>query len=132
MAGRLAPPWQPAAMEVLWEPLPHRLSRAEAEAISFYSYPPRRELVYADEPALGRLPFLERLGLEVYHDRAFRFSWQTRARPGVEVVVVWAHRFADERALTAVASACTVVTEDGTLPPALARWAALRGSTLQR
>ena len=56
----------------------------------------------------------------------FTFVWKAGAGTGVETTVVWARRNAGERALTPVASAATVVTPDGTLPPALQKWADLR------
>ncbi|HLE60169.1 MAG TPA: CAP domain-containing protein, partial [Thermoanaerobaculaceae bacterium] len=42
LSGRLARPWQPEVVEVLWEELPRPLSDAQLHAIRAYGYPERR------------------------------------------------------------------------------------------
>ncbi len=84
--------------------------------------------VRGDAPGVGPLGFSRRDDAAVLQldGDAFTFVWKAGAGPGVETTVVWARRSAGERALTPVAAAATVVTPDGTLPPALQKWADLR------
>ncbi len=130
-AASLPTSWHVQAVEVLWEPLPAPLSVARANAIGSYRYPPRRAITFlhrgstaavrtgGDSAASGELVETSRGG--------FSFRWATGPEPGVEVLVVWASRGANQRELIAVATAAVVVTADGTLPPELGRWVELRG-----
>ena len=131
IAGALANPWQVAAVELLWEAPPRPLTREAANRIRSYGYPPRRGMFFVGDglPGLGSPGRLH----TVRTDRSGRFSfaWRTGATPGVELAVVWA-RHGGGSELTAVALGGTVVTLDGVLPPALARWAALRGPVAAR
>ncbi len=127
LGGRLARPWRPTGVEVLWEPLP--VPRAPGTPpVRTYAYPPVRSFTSGGDSGLGPLGFTrpdDAAALKLDSD-GFSFVWKAGAGPGVEITVVWARRNAGERALTPVASAATVVTPDGTLPPALQKWADLR------
>jgi uncharacterized protein YkwD len=127
LGGRLARPWRPTGVEVLWEPLPAPRAPG-APPVRTYAYPPVRSFTSGGDSGLGPLGFTrpdDAATLKLDGD-GFTFAWKAGAGPGVEITVVWARRNAGERALTPVASAATVVTPDGTLPPALQKWAALR------
>lgn len=125
VGGRLAEPWQVAAVEVLWRPLPRPMTPAEVERIASYGYPPRRSITYSNEPSLGRFARGESTGLEVHGNGSFYFTWATGPEPGLEVLVVWARTAPGQRSLTPVAASCTVVTSDGLMPPELVPWAAM-------
>jgi uncharacterized protein YkwD len=121
LEGRLARPWRPVALEVLWEKLPHALTYSEARAIRSYGYPPRRAMFNANQPADGSgaqaslAPFsADRLG-------GFSFRWPTGPHEGVEIVVLWA-RHDNNRELVPVAASATVVTGTAGLPPELEYW----------
>ncbi|MBI4915410.1 MAG: hypothetical protein HY825_06135 [Acidobacteria bacterium] len=127
LGGRLARPWRPTGVEVLWEPLPEPRAPG-TPPVRTYAYPPVRSFTSGSTSGLGPLGFTrpdDAASLKLDGD-AFTFVWKAGAGPGVETIVVWARRNASERALTPIASAATVVTPDGTLPPALQKWAALR------
>jgi hypothetical protein len=93
LEGRLARPWRSAAMEVLWEGLPHALTDSEARAIRSYGYPPRRAM----------------------------FSANTGPHQGVEIVLPWA-RFDNSRELVPAAVSAAVVAGTAGLPPELECW----------
>lgn len=127
LGGRLVRPWRPTGVEVLWEPLPAPRAPG-APPVRTYAYPPVRSFTSGGDSGLGPLGFYrpdDAAALKLDSD-GFTFVWKAGAGPGVETTVVWARRNAGERALTPVASATTVVTPDGTLPPALQKWADLR------
>jgi len=125
VGGRLTEPWEVAAVEVLWQPLPRPMTPAQVERISSYGYPPRRSITYSNQASLGRFATGDSAGLEVHGKRGFYFTWVTGPEAGLEVIVVWARATPGQRSLTPVAASCTVVTADGIMPPALASWAAL-------
>jgi hypothetical protein len=119
LSGHLAWPWQLAAVEVQWEPPPTPRSRADLQATAGYSYPPQRSFTQVagrsgDESRLR----VDRLG-------TFTYRWVAGPRPGVELVVVWAHPDTGSSDLIPVALSATVVTGDGRSTPALAPWLAL-------
>jgi uncharacterized protein YkwD len=125
LEGRLARPWRPAALEVLWEELPHPLTDGEARAIRSYGYPPRRAMFNANQPtdepgAQARLALFtaDRFG-------SFSFRWPTGPHEGVEIVLLWA-RYDNNRELVPVAASATVVTGTAGLPPELECWRTLR------
>ena len=127
LRGRLARPWQPTGIEVLWEPLPTRRG-PDAAPVRTYTYPPVRSMTFDSSPGVSLLGFPRADGSTVLeiNDHTFSFAWKVGPAPGVETTVVWARPSAAERTLTPLAAATTVVTSDGTLPGALACWAALR------
>jgi uncharacterized protein YkwD len=125
LEGRLARPWRPAAVELLWEGPPHPLTDSAARAIRSYGYPPRRAMFGANRPegepgAQPRIaPFTaDRFG-------TFSFRWSTGPHEGVEIVLLWA-RYDDNRELVPVAASATVVTGTAGLPPELECWRASR------
>jgi uncharacterized protein YkwD len=129
LSGRLAKPWQPVAVKVLWEALPHPLTDVEARAIRSYSYPPSRAVYLANRPAgsgtgtadawPARGPIVAPFGVDAR--RAFSFQWSTGPHEGVEYVLLFArHKNAAEA--VPVAASATVVFERASLPPALAFW----------
>ncbi|MEW6335774.1 MAG: CAP domain-containing protein [Acidobacteriota bacterium] len=125
LAGRLAAPWRPAAVEVLWEPLP--AERADtAPPVRVYGYPTPRYVSFVRVSNGSQQPSPIPEDLVVGPDDAFQFTWRTGPEPGVEVIVVWARRRASEVKLTPVAAAAVVVTPDAALPPNLRAWADLR------
>jgi uncharacterized protein YkwD len=127
LGGRLARPWRPTGVEVLWDPLPEPRAPG-TPPVRTYAYPAVRSFTSGGDSGLGPLGFYrpdDAATLKLDGD-GFTFVWKAGAGPGVETTVVWARRNAGERSLTPVASAATVVTPDGTLPPALQKWAALR------
>jgi hypothetical protein len=125
LEGRLASPWRPAAVELLWEGLPHALTDSEARAIRSYRYPPRRAMFNANQP--GGEPGSQAPSAPFTADRlgSFSFRWSTGPHEGVEIVLVWA-RYGSNRELVPVASSATVVTGTAGLPPGLECWRALR------
>ncbi len=125
LGGRLARPWRPTGVEVLWEPLPAPRARRPAGAPLRVPAGPfvhvRRRL------GVGPLGFSRRDGAAVLQldGDGFSFVWKAGAGPGVERP--WCGPAGlPASALTPVASAATVVSPDGTLPPALQKWADLR------
>lgn len=137
LEGKLRPPWRPAAAKLLWEPLPERMSGAQASSIRAYGYPPGRAIfpangTWGEEPAAGagRLQGSIRPSLagdapfSVDRFGHFSFRWTTGARDGVELVVVLATD-GTRRDLVPVAVSATVITATGALPPALAVWRGL-------
>lgn len=129
-AASLPSPWQPRAVEVLWEPLPTPLTAAQADAITSYRYPPRRAITFLQRGRLGasRPGSDSAASGELAEESRGRFSfrWATGPQEGVEILVVWASRTSTQRDLVAVAAAAVVVTQDGTLPPELGRWVEFR------
>lgn len=128
-AGFLPPPWQAQAMEILWEPLPAPLTAAQANALSSYSYPPRRDIAFLQRErrgVLGAGSFPRAAGrLSVEGRGQFSAHWTTGPQEGVEVMLLWAS-LGGRRELAAIAATAVVVTRDGTLPPGLGRWVELR------
>lgn len=128
--GSLPSPWRPRAVEVLWQALPTPLTTEQATAISSYSYPPRQAISFLAPPGAGS-PRISAQGAGGALTRAagnrFSFRWTSRPHPGVEVLILWASRGSAPTPLVAIAATAVVVTEDGTLPPELARWVELRG-----
>jgi uncharacterized protein YkwD len=125
LTGRLASPWRPAAVEVLWEPMPGPRGATD-QPVKAYGYPPARQVTFVRVSNGLRQPDPTPGDLEVGPDSTFSFAWRTGPEPGVEVVVVWARRRASEVTLTPVAAAAVVVTPDSSLPPNLQPWADLR------
>jgi hypothetical protein len=130
LSGRLPRPWEAGALEMLWERLPHPLTDAELRTIRAYAYPPRRAMVYANppsgEPAAPGMPTgreASTIAPPFAVDRRgnFSFGWTTGPHEGVEIVLVWARRGA-EQPYVPVAASATVVVETGQLPPELAFW----------
>jgi hypothetical protein len=129
LSGRLAKPWQPVAVQVLWETLPHPLTDAEVRAIRSYSYPPARAVYLANRPAgsgIGavdaspaRGPIVAPFGVD--KRGAFSFRWSTGPHEGVEYVLLFA-RYKNAAEAVPVAASATVVLERVNLPPALAFW----------
>jgi uncharacterized protein YkwD len=123
LSGRLTKPWQPEAVEVLWEELPRPLPDAQLRTIRAYGYPQRKATFEATRVAApeGTAAFtVDRLG-------AFRFRWSAGPHEGVEIVLLWA-RHGQDRQLVPVVASATVVVETGELPPELAFWQGLRSS----
>ena len=124
LSGRLAKPWQPEAVEVLWEELPRPLSDAQLRTIRAYGYPQRRATFQANQtvgPESTAAFAVDRLGV-------FRFRWSAGPHEGVEIVLLWA-RHGHDRELVPVAASATVVVGTAELPPELAFWQGLRSST---
>ncbi len=125
LTGRLVPPWRPAAVEVLWEPLP--AERADTEQpVRVYGYPTPRYVSFVRVSNGLQQPSTIPEDLVVGPDDTFQFTWRTGPEPGVEVIVVWARRRASEVKLTPVAAAAVVVTPAAAFPPNLRPWADLR------
>ena len=126
LSGRLARPWQPEAVEVLWEKLPRPLPDAQLRAIRAYGYPQRKatfQVNRAVAPESTPAFTADRLG-------ALRFHWSAGPHEGVEIVLLWA-RHGNDRQLVSVAAAATVVVGTAELPPELAFWQGLRSSPTQ-
>ena len=125
LEGRLVRPWRPAAVEVLWDKLPHALTDSEARAIRSYGYPPRRAMFNANQPEgeSGSQPRIAPFTAD--GSGGFSFRWSTGPHEGVEIVLLWA-RYANNRELVPVAASATVVTGTAGLPPELECWRALR------
>lgn len=122
LSGRLAKPWQPEAVEVLWEELPRPLSDSQLRAIRSYGYPERRAMFDANRSTAPA-------GTAFSEDRsgAFRFRWLAGPHEGVEIVIVWARHGSNRELLPAAASA-TAVVGTAKLPPELGLWQGLRSS----
>ncbi len=129
-SAEFPPPWRAQAVELLWEALPAPLTAAQANAISSYSYPARRDIAFLQRERRGVLatgsPPLTGVSWSIDGRGRLSFLWITGVQEGVEILLVWAST-AVRRELTAVAAAAVVVTRDGTLPPELGRWVELRG-----
>ncbi|MCX7894740.1 MAG: CAP domain-containing protein [Thermoanaerobaculum sp.] len=105
--GKLEPPWQAAAVEVLWEPLPTPGSHQGAAS---YGYPARRAW-------FSRVEYLPASRVSVAG--AFtvqpggRFSFPTAAgpHPGVELVLLWARKPGDWAVYPVALSGCVVVDQ---------------------
>lgn len=120
LSGRLAKPWQPEAVEVLWEELPRPLSDPQLHAIQSYGYPERRAMFYANRsvaPAATPAFTEDRFG-------SFRFRWPAGPHDGVEIVLLWA-RHGSNRQLVPAAASATVVVGTAKLPRELAIWQGL-------
>lgn len=126
LSGRLARPWQPEAVEVLWEKLPRPLSDAQLRTIRAYGYPQRRATFHVNRavaPESTAVFTVDRLGV-------LRFRWSAGPHEGVEIVLLWA-RNGHDRQLVVVAASATVVVGTAELPPELAFWQRLRSSPTQ-
>jgi uncharacterized protein YkwD len=124
LSGRLAKPWQPEAVEVLWEELPRPLSDAQLRAIRAYGYPERRSMFHANRSSTPN----STPAFTVDGFGSFRYRWTTGPHEGVEIVLLWA-RHGVGRQLVPVAVSGTVVVAKAELPPELALWQGLGGST---
>ena len=124
MTGRLRKPWQPAAVEVLWEELPHARTAAELRNVHAYSYPPRRVAFFVADRGANFGTGMPAASAALDKFGTFTFRWQTSGFEGVEVAIVLA-RNGSGRDLVPAAASATVVTTSGSLPPALERWRAL-------
>jgi uncharacterized protein YkwD len=123
LSGQLLRPWQPEAVEVLWEKLPRPLSDAQLRALRAYGYPQRRATFQANRavgPESTAAFTVDRFG-------AFRFRWSAGPHEGVEIVLLWARHGHDRQSIPVAASA-TVVVGTAELPPELAFWQGLRSS----
>ncbi|MBP1620352.1 MAG: hypothetical protein H6Q02_1119 [Acidobacteria bacterium] len=125
LAGAVVPPLEVAAIEVLWLPLPAGRP-AGATPVRSYGYPPGRAMYSASAQRSVRPGEARPDTLETDASGRFTFSWRTGPHEGVELLVVWAGRRRAGSRLEPVGLGATVVTADGSLPPALAAWAALR------
>jgi len=124
LSGRLAKPWQPEAVEVLWEELPRPLSDAQLRAIRAYGYPERRSMFRVNRSSTpNSMPAFTVDGFG-----SFRYRWTTGPHEGVEIVLLWARR-GEGRQLVPVAVSGTVVVAKAELPPELAIWREINGST---
>jgi uncharacterized protein YkwD len=127
LSGQLLRPWQPEAVDVLWEEMPHPLSDAQTRGIRTYGYPKRRAIFYSNRstPPGTTPPFtVNTLG-------TLGFRWFTAPHEGVEFALLLARRVSDGE-LVPVAASATVVLATGTLPPELAFWRGLGASPAQR
>lgn len=125
LTGRLLAPWRPAAVEVLWEPMPAPRGATE-QPVKAYGYPTPRYVAFVRVSNGLQQPSPIPEDLEVGPDDTFTFTWRTGPEPGVEVIVVWARQSASEVKLTPVAAAAVVVTPGAALPSNLLPWASLR------
>jgi uncharacterized protein YkwD len=125
LEGSVAPPLEVAAVEVLWQPLPEARP-ADAGPVRAYGYPPSRAMFAAPAQRSVRLGAGAVEALVTDRGGRFAFTWRTGPHEGVELAVVWAGRRRAGARLQPVGLTATVVTGDGTLPSALAAWAALR------
>jgi uncharacterized protein YkwD len=129
-SGLLPSPWEAVQLELLWEPLPRPLTAQQAAAIGAYRYPGRRALylngglVTGDGTPVAAPPSASG-SLQTGPGGRFLYRWRTSASPGVEIAVLLARRAQGDRVLVPVATAATVVTDDGTLPAAMAPWSNL-------
>lgn len=120
LSGRLPAPWQAAAVEVLWEPLPEP---QRVPAGHSYSYPPRRGWFAPQEFLPGtRVSLPGALSLQAGGRFAFRSA--TGPHPGVEVLVLWAKKPGSSELYPVAMSGCVVLAE----PPsaAIAFWMSLQ------
>lgn len=119
-AGRLRPPWQPAAVEALWEPLP---GRGAVPSGGSYRYPPRRAWFEPTEFVPGTRVSVPG-PLAVQAGGGFRFRTATGPHEGVELYVLWARRTGSFELEPAALAGCLVLT--GPLEPSWAFWIKLR------
>ncbi|MGC8915501.1 MAG: CAP domain-containing protein [Thermoanaerobaculum sp.] len=119
VVGRVRLPWQAAAVEVLWEPLP---GTGPIPGGHSYSYPPRKAWFEPREFLPGSRMSIPG-ALSIQPGGRFAFRTTTGPHPGVELAVLWGRRpgFAE---LEPVALAGCVVAE--AVPPTLADWMRLR------
>lgn len=120
LSGRLSAPWQPAAVEVLWEPLPGAAPVPEGNS---YSYPPRRGWFQPQEFLPGTRVTLPG-ALSVQAGGRFEFRSATGPHPGVELLVLWAQRPGTSELYPVALSGCLVLSEPPS--PDIEFWMALQ------
>lgn len=106
LTGRLQAPWQPAAVEVLWEPLP---GQGPVPVGASYSYPPRRGWFEPTEFLPGTRVSLAG-ALSVHAGGRFHFRTATGPHPGVEIFVLWARRQGASELKPVALAGCLVLT----------------------
>ncbi|MFN3413512.1 MAG: CAP domain-containing protein [Thermoanaerobaculum sp.] len=120
LSGRLPAPWQPAAMEVLWEPLP---GAGPVPGGDSYSYPPRRGWFQPQEFLPGTRVTLPG-ALSVHAGGRFEFRSPTGPHAGVELLVLWAQKPGTNERYPVALSGCLVLS--GAPNPNMEFWMALQ------
>lgn len=119
LEGKLAPPWQLAALEVLWEPLP---GTQPPPGRGSYSYPPRKAW-YEPREYLPGTPIALPGPISLGPSGRFTFKHAVGSLPGVELVVLWGRQGGERNLVPLALSGCVV--SPGPPSPPLLFWASL-------